>query len=751
MAYYITLSGSVQGVGLRPEVARLANAHNLAGWVSNGLDGVRILVQGPQARVDEFLQSLRNGLPGTAILQDVSVREAAVQKRDRFEIRSSAAESGRPRTLVPRDVVVCKECLADVADPSNRREGYAFTSCTECGPRFSIITKMPFERPQTEMAGFPLCAQCLAEYSNSQDRRFHAQTITCPVCGPRVWATGPGGQVVARSDSAVAAAVNCLRDGGIVALRGIGGYQLLCDATSEQTVTTLRARKRRHAKPFAVMVQSVEAAERLAAIDVTERIALTSGANPIVLLPAKAGNRLACGVHPGLTTIGVLLPTSPLHWLLASHFDRPLVVTSGNIEGRPLELVADSAQAALAGVADLWLHHNRPIGHMLDDSVVRVIADRQVTLRVGRGLAPLSLRLTSETGLETFAAGGHQKSAFACFNGVQSVLGPHVGDLDGMETRERYEHQARQFLALYETQPKLWVHDLHPEYFTSQWVQSQRGQQLAVQHHHAHIVAGMLEHGWLDREVLGVACDGTGYGPDGTIWGGEFLRASTLDFQRVAHFRPFSLPGGDQAVKEPLRVAIALIRQLMSPDDHGFRFTPHELEAAAKFKALLDKKSLSIQTSSVGRLFDGVASLIAGVTHADFEGQPAQILEAICDPTETRSYSFTLDGARIPQVDWRPVIRQILVDRAAGLTPGSMAMRFHRGVAQVIAKICGQFRDLPIVLGGGVFQNRLLVELLVEDLASHPQPVGLPGVIPPNDGGLAAGQLAVGIARSNQK
>ena len=749
VAYHVELSGAVQGIGLRPAVARLAIAHGLAGWVSNGSRGVRVVVEGLPQPFKEFLRRLPDCLPCSAELRQLKVIEALVENLNGFEIRSCDAGEEAPSTLVPRDVVVCEECLAEVGTPDNRRAQYPFTSCAKCGPRFSLVTTMPFERDQTEMASFPMCGRCRAEYLNPANRRFHAQTIACPDCGPNIWATDRTGQTVVRCAAAVATAVVCLRKGGIVALRGIGGYQLLCDATNEQAVVMLRGRKHRRSKPFAVMVETLDEAEQLAEIDCVGRQALTSRANPIVLLPVRSSSGLANGIHPGLTTIGLFLPTSPLHWLLVRDGRRPLVVTSGNVEGRPLESTPDSAPKALLDIADLWLHHDRPIRHALDDSVVRVIAGRSVTFRVGRGLAPQPLSIAGSDERHVFAAGGHQKAAFACFNGGQSVLGPHIGDLDGLETRARYDQQASQINSLYQVQPELWVHDLHPDYFTTRWSEAQSGRQIGVQHHHAHIVAGMLEQGWLDREVLGVACDGTGYGPDGTIWGGEFLRTTTRGYQRVAYFRTFPLLGGDQAIREPLRVAIALAHQSVSLQHYECGLSLIEQQAVLKFKVLLENPRLSTHTSSVGRLFDGVAALVMGVTLAGFEGQLAQLLESICDVSETQSYTFAVDHNSVLQIDWRPVIRQILVDRASGASPGSMAMRFHRGLAQVIAATCGQFRDLPVVLGGGVFQNRLLVELLVESLARHPQPVGLPGMIPPNDGGLAAGQLAIGMMMSN--
>ena len=745
----VELTGCVQGIGLRPAVARLAAECGLSGGVANNLSGVEIMIEGDPSDVERFLLRLPDSLPEFANSPQITIHNTVPTGETQFTIRQAVNHLGAMRTPVPRDVVVCEECEAELATSGNRRHDYPFTSCTKCGPRYSIVIAMPFERSHSEMSQFPLCSQCLAEYVDPADRRFHAQTMACPICGPQVWTTDRTDHTVAERGAAVARVTDCLRNGGIVAVRGIGGYQLLCDATNERTVNRLRELKRRRAKPFAVMVPTLDAAKLLAEVDHSACDALLSPANPIMLLPVRSGNGLAAGIHPGLNTVGVMLPTSPLHWLLLRDCERPMVVTSGNLEGHPLETSPESAQASLRNIADLFLHHDRPIRQALDDSVVRIIAGRPVTLRLARGLAPIPLQVTIPNTSETFAVGGHQKTAFALSNGGQAILGPHIGDLDGIDTRERYVQQASLINQLYRMRPGVWVHDLHPDFFTTQWARSQPGHHIAAQHHHAHIVAGMLENGWLDREVLGVAFDGTGYGPDGTIWGGEFLRATVRGFQRIAHLRTFSLVGGDAAIREPARVAIALAHQTVRIDDLDCGLSPAEREFAIRLRPLLAHPHLSLRTSSAGRLFDGVAALVLGIETADFEGQPAQLLESISDSSETHGYSFPLTGDEIPQIDWRPMIREILVDRRRRVSPGAMAMRFHRGLADAIAAVCGRFSDLPIVFGGGVFQNRLLVELLVENLRWHPQPLGLPGMIPPNDGGLAAGQLAIGLMASN--
>lgn len=754
IARRLTLSGCVQGLGVRPAIARLAAECGVCGVVSNQLEGVRIDVEGSAAQVARFERQLPARLPRGAQLERMASVASPVTGANGFRIAESGA-SGLVRTQVPRDLAVCDPCLADVADHTNRRHDYPFTSCTNCGPRLSIITAMPYDRSRTEMDGFPLCPACRAEFANPADGRFHAQTNACPECGPHVWCGDRAGRVVSQRTRAIDDAARSILQGRIVALRGLGGYQLVCDATQEPAVARLRTLKRRPAKPLAVMVAVIDQATRLATMDEPSRAALSSPANPIVLLTPRPGNGLAPSIHPGLDTVGVMRPTTPLHWLLLRACARPLVVTSGNLEGDPLETNVDAAASRLGGVADLFLHHDRPIAQPLDDSVVRTIAGRVVTLRLARGLAPLPLPLRPP--LHAVAVGGHQKSAVALANGGQAVLGPHVGDLDGVRTRQRFAAHVAQFARLYGTEPEAWIHDLHAEYFTTGWAVEQRGRKIAVQHHHAHVVAAMVEHEWLDRELLGVAFDGTGYGSDGTIWGGELLRATATGFRRVGHLREFRLAGGEAAIREPWRVAVALVQQAVGTDElarlwnddsphHATPFAERTAPSVTRLLRLLERDRLSPRTTSVGRLFDGVASLVLGVGQVAFEGQAAMLLEAASDPRGAGSYPISVSESDPVQLDWRPMIRELLADRRAGVAPAAMAMRFHRGLAGAVAESCRRFPAVAVALSGGVFQNRLLTELVVEQLADHRQPVGLPGAIPPNDGGLAAGQLAIGLA-----
>ena len=597
------------------------------------------------------------------------------------------------------------------------------------------------------MAAFPLCVDCRHEYRRPRDRRFHAQTTACPACGPRVWFTDGGGLNLL-GDKGLQAAVARLAAGEIVALRGLGGYQLLVDATNLSAVERLRERKGRRAKPLAVMVESLDAAQGLAHVDHAEIDAFCDPSAPIVLVRAVPNNGLAAAIHPGLDTVGLMRPTTPLHAIISRDFGRPLVCTSGNRDGEPLEYQVEEAAARLAGIADAWLDHDREIARPIDDSVVRIIAGRRVTVRLARGLAPLALDLPAMP--PTLAVGGFLKAAVAWSNGAQAVLGPHIGDQETLSARERFAAHLRDWQRLYRFQPTQIVHDMHPEYFSTEWAKNQSLPTLAVQHHHAHVVSGMLEHGWLDRPVLGVAWDGTGYGTDGTIWGGEFLVCTAAEFERVARLRPFRLPGGEAAIHEPWRTAVSVCRQLDDPVDL-FRWPSWGIEAdrMTSLRQIVDRPQLSPLTSSVGRLFDAAAAIILGIARVDFDGQAAMRLEAMADRTATGHYEFPLREGQPAELDWRPLFGQLLADCRRGVDPGTLAMRFHRSLAHGIVDICGRRPKLPVVLAGGVFQNRLLTELVVEMWHGETQPLGLPGIIPTNDGGLAAGQLAIAAAKGH--
>jgi hydrogenase maturation protein HypF len=735
----LILNGRVQGLGVRPTIYRLANDLDLGGTVQNTARGVEIELEGSLAALAAFADRLPRELPRGSLVERLERQSLEVIGRERFQIIGEPVD-GPLSARLPVDMGVCEDCLAEIKDPNDRRHRYPFTSCTACGPRYTIIQRMPYERHDITMSKFEFCGPCREEYERPGDRRFHAQTDACGACGPHVWAVGPDRRQIGSRDAAVTAAVAALRRGEVVALRGVGGYQLLVDATREDAVVRLRQRKRRRGKPLAVMVKSLAEAARWAILEDRESETLADRGNPIVLVRARLNNHLARSVHPDFDTVGLMLPTTPLHALLADGAGCPLVCTSGNREGEPLEYEVEAAERNLAEVCDLWLHHDRPIARPIDDSVVRMIGDRIVTVRLARGLAPLSLELPEARPL--LALGGFLKSAVAWSNGVQAVLGPHIGDQESLPARERYLESCEDWQHLYRFQPAALVHDAHPEYFSSTWAQQQNLPTVPVQHHHAHIVAGMLEHGWLDREVLGVAWDGTGYGTDGTIWGGEFLLARAGSFKRFACLRPFRMPGGEAAVREPWRAALAVAADAVGRGELLRARWLADKPQRRSLISVLDRPQFSPVTTSAGRLFDAAAALVTGVAESKYDGHPAMMFEAIADRSAAGQYPVPMRAGPVLELDWRPLIAQLLKEQLAGTAPGVLAMRFHRSLAEGIVQVCRRRADLPVVLAGGVFQNRLLTELIIEAAAPARLQLGLPGLIPPNDGGLAAGQLA---------
>jgi hydrogenase maturation protein HypF len=739
----IVLGGLVQGLGVRPAIARLAQELRLAGQVANSTAGLTIEIQGDAAAVSSFCTTLARRLPLRARIDTRSEQFIDTQDDHDFRIVASTVVGALAAT-VPTDLGTCQECLAEARDAGSRRRDFAFTTCTGCGPRYSLIERMPFDRSSTSMRYFQPCATCQQEYFDPDSRRFHSQTDSCPQCGPRLWLTSTPLGTVAEGHRAIRQSSEVLLTGQILALRGVGGYQLLVDATNPRAIQELRTRKKRFGKPLAVMVSDVAAAERIAVLTDEERELLTDSANPIVVVRSRTPAKVAQEVTCGLNTIGILLPTTALHDELLRTCRVPLVVTSGNIEGEPIAFSRDANSQLAEGLADARLDHDRPIIRPIDDSVVRVVAGRAATIRLARGLAPLSLRIKSSPIL---ALGGHQKSAIALSNGAQAVLGPHIGDLDGETGRVRYLEHLAAMCELYDVRPELLVVDQHPDYFTSRWAAEQSTPRMAVQHHHAHVVAAMVEYDLLEREVLGIAWDGTGYGSDGTIWGGEFLHASAVDFRRLASIRPFVLPGGERAVREPWRIAVALAYEAAGPERAAsLRFPDVAIADVERLVQMLGNQSLWPVTSSAGRLFDGVAALALNLAHAHYEAQLAMLLEAACDTSAMGDYPWPLRSDQPATLDWRGMVADILADREKGIAPGIIAMRFHRTLAGGIASLVKRNPGLPVVLCGGCFQNRVLTELAVERLAQVHEAF-TPGVIPSGDGGLAAGQLAIAATR----
>jgi hydrogenase maturation protein HypF len=759
-ALRILVRGQVQGVGFRPFVYRLARQCRLGGCVRNVSAGVVIELEGAPECLAHFRDRLVPEAPAAAEIDELFVESIAPSGHSLFTILASASPAP-PQVRVPRDLTLCSDCRREIFDSANRRHDYPFTNCTACGPRYSIIEAMPYDRPSTAMRHFALCAPCHEEYRTPGDRRFHAQPNACATCGPQVALWDRHGQAIAGSDKAITDAAALLRQGQILALKGIGGFQLLVRADQNHPVQRLRQRKNRPRKPLAVMVSSLEAAEQFAVLDPAEQRLLNSRQNPIVLASARPGT-LASAVAPRLGTIGLFLPTTPLHHLLLAELGVPVVATSGNRSEEPIVTAEADAVQRLAGLADAFLVHNRPIVRRVDDSVLRVIAGRPTTFRLARGYAPLPLPTLESTCPPILATGGHQKSALAFWSGAQAILAQHIGDLDHLDTRFAFETTVSDLTSLYQFEPVAVACDLHPDYFTSRWAAARNKKVIAIQHHHAHAVSCMVEHDLLEREVLALTWDGAGFGPDGTIWGGECLRARCDGFERVASLLPFPLPGGDAAVRHPNRVAFGLLHgllgeELLLRDDRWMKHLGLSHRESRLLASMISRGINTFWTSSMGRLFDAVAALLLGAQEVSYEGEAAVWLEAVADARVIDAYDLPLRAPEgigdrsCPRGDWRPLLTAVLADLERGLDGGIIAARFHNALARWASEVVVRCPLPDVVLSGGCFQNRLLAERTLDQLRTLNRRVFVHSNVPPGDSGLAVGQLAVALALSQRK
>ena len=747
----LQVCGIVQGVGFRPFVYRLAIRFGLAGWVLNNPAGVTIQVEGSPESIDAFEQALRGEKPPLASIESIESVDLAPLGEQSFAIRESA--SGEPSsTFVPPDVATCADCLRELFDPADRRYRYPFINCTNCGPRYTIIHDLPYDRPLTTMAPFTMCPLCRAEYEDPANRRFHAQPNACWQCGPRLQLFDERGRPLDSADP-IAATAELLRRGLIVAIKGLGGYHLAVDATNEAAVRRLRQRKRREEKPFAIMCPDLEAAQRISLVSRSEQLILESPERPIVLVPKRPHHPIASSVAPRSAFFGVMLPYTPVHHLLLRDQFSALVMTSGNLTDEPIVSSETEAFERLGGIADAFLTHNRDIHVRCDDSIVRVILGREVVQRRARGFAPRPLRIPAAP-VVVLAVGAELKNAVCVARSQFAFFSQHVGDLKDARTFDVFHRTVHHLCELLEVKPKVIAHDLHPSYLSTQYARehSKEMELVGVQHHHAHIAACMAEH-CLTGPVIGVAFDGTGYGLDGTVWGGEFLISDLADFRRAAHLRPVPMPGGEQAIREPDRMALAYLVETFGPHLSGAPVPFLDLMGQRRVDALLAIMLRRINcpaTSSMGRLFDAVSALTGTCTRATFEGQPAMELEGIATSTAER-YEFSLEG---PVVDWRHIIRGVCSDVSRGLSARLVSAKFHKTIAAVIAEVCRRLRQQSglndVVLSGGVFQNARLVRRSAALLRADAFRVFLPQRVPANDGGIALGQAVVALHRRRQ-
>ncbi|MFQ5856916.1 MAG: carbamoyltransferase HypF [Anaerolineae bacterium] len=827
----VEISGAVQGVGFRPFVYRLATEHSLAGWVINDTRGVFIELEGPQSDLERFLERLPAEKPPRAIIHTLDTAWLEPAGYDSFQIRHSEGEGARTVLVLP-DIATCDDCLTEVLDPADRRHRYPFTNCTNCGPRFTIIQALPYDRPNTTMRRFIMCPGCQTEYEDPLDRRFHAQPNACPVCGPQLalytrppppppppprrprgggWggrgprgAGGGGGgegsilpqsssdhwpqtvgrwRLAAEADDALRQTAEALRSGQIVAVKGVGGFHLMVDACNGEAIARLRERKPRRDKPFALMVRDLEQARELSEVPLQAEDLLTCPETPIVLLRRRPDTPVADEVAPGNPNLGVMLPYTPLHHLLLQEVDFPVVATSGNLTDEPICIDEYEAIQRLghpsAGsgqrIADLFLVHDRPIERHVDDSVAWVVHDEPRLLRRARGYAPLPVLVQCEFPT-ILAVGAHLKNTVALSVGRQVFLSQHIGDLETPEAMDAFERVIADFLRLYEATPVAIAHDLHPDYLSTRWARNSQfairnSQLVAVQHHHAHLAACLAENG-VAGPALGVTWDGTGYGTDGTVWGGEFLLGDAADFTRVAHLRPFRLPGGEAAIHEPRRAALALLWELygdaaLERDDLApvRAFRPAERRLLAQ---MLERGVNTPVTTSAGRLFDAVAALLDLHQQVTFEGQAAMALEFAVDPSEGGAYPIALtpqdqgdEGRRTSDehqypscvlrpasfvVDWQPLVEALLQDLHRGVAPGIIGAHFHNALVEAILAVAQAAGEQRVALTGGCFQNRWLTERTAQRLSEAGFEVLLHSQVPPNDGGISLGQILVASA-----
>lgn len=764
----LAIHGAVQGVGFRPFIYRLANEMKLAGRINNSSQGVLIEIEGKKRKLRSFLARLESDKPSRSFIQSMESTWLDIAGYRGFEIRNSE-NSGRKTAFVLPDIATCPDCLREMSDPKDRRYLYPFTNCTNCGPRFSIIDSLPYDRANTSMSKFPMCPACEREYNDPNDRRFHAQPNACPVCGPHLELWDAQGERIFANHQALLAAARAIRRGKIVAVKGIGGFHLLADARNEKAVRLLRERKQREEKPFALMFSSFENTKTVCEISLLEERLLRSPEAPIVLLHRRrkflnSVSLIAKNVAPGNPYFGVMLPANPLHHLLMAELGFPVIATSGNLSDEPLCIGEEEALERLGAIADAFLVHDRPIVRHVDDSIARVMLDREMVLRRARGFAPLPMTLhsgheipDSETVL---AVGAHLKNSVALSIGNQVFISQHIGDLETEPANNAFRRVAADFEKIYEASPQIVAADLHLDYFSTQFA-AETGIpiQIGVQHHIAHVLSCIAENE-IKPPALGISWDGTGYGTDGTIWGGEFFLVGRYTCERIAHFRQFHLPGGDTAVKEPRRAAIGVLYEMFGEAAFEMTLPPfqdfHAVESCA-VKAMLQRGLNSPLTSSAGRLFDAVSSLIGLRQITRFEGQAAMELEFAMDGAATdETYDLPTRDSRVATIkagdnvsmsrsemilDWQPMVEGILADMQDGVPPGIISSKFHNALAEAIVTVAKSSGLDRVVISGGCFQNRYLTERVVNRLREESFRPYWHQRVPTNDGGIALGQV----------
>jgi len=740
----IVIRGVVQGVGFRPFIYRLAKELNVNGWIINSSQGVFIEAEAERKILEQFLSKIETDRPKNSYIQSFEHTWLDAEGFVNFEIRESL-DAGSKTALVLPDISTCNDCLEEIFDPQNRRYLYPFTNCTNCGPRFSIIADLPYDRPNTTMGEFLMCEKCRVEYTDPLNRRFHAEPTACPECGPQVTLTDNRENVLFEKHEAVLAAVAAIKKGSIIALKGIGGYQLICDASNPDAVKTLRQRKRRSEKPFALMFPDAASVIAECELSDAEHRLLTSVEAPIVLLKRKKDvkSRVSAECTFGNPYFGIMLPYSPLHHILMKELGIPVVATSGNISEEPICITEADAHAKLGDIADFFLVHDRKILRHVDDSIVRIAAGKEVMIRRARGYAPLPVVLSGIENTTIIAAGAHLKNTIAINKDSNVFISQHIGDLENIESIDAFKKVIIDLENFYELTPDIVICDEHPDYISSKYSESLSLPLHKVQHHYAHVLSCMVENE-LDEDVLGVSWDGTGYGSDGTIWGGEFITPNGFAFKRAGHFKTFRLPGGEAAIHDVWKIGFSLLYDVYGNEVFKLKNIPLlENKDVRTIMQLLDKNINSPVTSSCGRLFDGISAIIGINQHANFEAQAAMELEFAADDYKTNEYfTFTIDEINDAYVfNWHDVIRTIVTYLAAGEKPGLIAAKFHNTLAEVIVQTAGKLKIKKVLLTGGCFMNKLLLERSVQRLEEEGFKVYTQQRVPAGDGGISLGQM----------
>jgi hydrogenase maturation protein HypF len=743
--FRLHIDGIVQGVGFRPFIYNLAVKLGLTGWVKNTAQGVFLEIEGEKNNIGEFINTLREKGPLLARVDKVEARSIPAKGETDFRILESTG--GERATLVSPDMAICADCLKELYDKQDRRFQYPFINCTNCGPRFTIIRQIPYDRKYTTMKEFPLCQACLEEYHNPGDRRFHAQPNACPDCGPCISLRDHKGKTV-KTDNIWSFVQEKLKAGHIFAVKGLGGYHLCCDGFNDKAVKKLRRRKIRWGKPFALMINDVETAGHFCHVNEAERGLLESPRRPIVLLRKKKDLILSEEIAPGNNRLGVMLPYSGFHYLLMETF-KALVMTSGNISDEPIVYEDEEALERLNVIADYFLMHNRRIFRRCDDSVVVVPQDQVMMIRRARGYAPEPLKVPFKMP-QVLACGSQQKNTFCLTKGNKAFMSNHIGDLDSVPNLINFEQSVEQWQSMFEIKPEIIAYDMHPEYLSTKYAMDYPGavKKIPVQHHHAHVISCLADNEE-SGPVIGVSFDGTGYGTDGALWGGEFLICQWESFTRAGHISYVLMPSGDMAVRQPWRMALSYLYGLFGEEMSKLKidFIQHLPHNWPVLKECLKKKINSPLTSSCGRLFDGVAALVGIRDNIDYEGQAAVELEQIIDTAERSWYPFTIKEGIVLEIDWKPIIRDIVVDLEKGTGTGSIAGKFHNTVSRMIVETClllrEQYRLHKVALTGGVFQNLYLLNKTITDLKNYGFHVLTHSRVPPNDGGVSLGQALI--------